>query len=194
MFDVRHLLSHGASWRRFTFFGFTFRARGAYNQRMGEVFTGFLPAVSPEKLTAMSRRVASVAASSAHDPRPSTTSQPGVNLVLRGWFGYFTVFYPTAVIPLCQRIDRHLVRWARWKYKRLAAQRSPRMGVVVRGPLATGSRGVRALAILQRSVLTAGRHEPYESRGSRADLWGPAGEIPAGYPADSHGRRFFFFF
>jgi hypothetical protein len=29
-----------------------------------------------------------------------------------------------------------------------------------------------------------GRHEPYESRGSRADLWGPAGEIPAGYPAD----------
>ena len=24
-----------------------------------------------------------------------------------------------AVIPLCRRIDRHLVRWARWKYKRL---------------------------------------------------------------------------
>jgi hypothetical protein len=56
------------------------------------------------------------------------------------------------------------------------------MGVAGRGPLKE-PRDVRALAILQRSVLTVGRHEPYESRGSRADLWGPAGEIPAGYPA-----------
>ena len=53
----------------------------------------------------------------------------GINLVLRGWLGYFTAFYPTAVIPLCQRIDHHLVRWARWKYKRLA--RSPKTGTSV---------------------------------------------------------------
>ena len=46
----------------------------------------------------------------------------GVNLVVRGWLAYFTAFYPTAVIPLCQRIDRHLERWARRKYKRLAAE------------------------------------------------------------------------
>ena len=43
----------------FTFCGYTFRPRKAYNQRTGEVFTGFLPAVSSEKLTAMSRRVGS---------------------------------------------------------------------------------------------------------------------------------------
>ena len=43
----------------FTFCGYTFRPRKAYNKRTGEVFTGFLPAVSAEKLTAMSRRVAS---------------------------------------------------------------------------------------------------------------------------------------
>ena len=49
---------------------------------------------------------------------------PGINLVVRGWLAYFTAFYPTAVIPLCQRIDHHLERWARWKYKRLA--RSPK--------------------------------------------------------------------
>ena len=45
---------------------------------------------------------------------------PGINLVMRGWLAYFTAFYPTAVRPLCQRIDRHLMRWARRKYKRLA--------------------------------------------------------------------------
>ena len=42
-----------------------------------------------------------------------------INQVLRGWIAYFTAFYPTAVRPLYDRIDRHLVRWARWKYKRL---------------------------------------------------------------------------
>ena len=30
------------------------------------------------------------------------------------------MFYPSAVIPIGKRIDRHLVRWARWKYKRLS--------------------------------------------------------------------------
>jgi hypothetical protein len=37
-----------------------------------------------------------------------------------GWLAYFTVFYPTQVIPLCGRIDRHLMRWARKKYQRLS--------------------------------------------------------------------------
>ena len=53
------------------------------------------------------------------------------------------------------------------------------------GRPSTEPRAVRALAVLQRSALIAGRHEPYESRGSRADLWGPEGEIPSGYPAAS---------
>ena len=107
----------------FTFCGYAFRPRKAYNQRTGEVFTGFLPAVSPEKLTMMSRRVASWRLH-RRTTLDLNNLAAGVNLVLRGWFGYFTAFYPTAVIPLCQRIDRHLVRWARWKYKRL--QRSGR--------------------------------------------------------------------
>ena len=29
-----------------------------------------------------------------------------------------------------------------------------------------------------------GSHEPYESRGSRTDLWGTGGEIPPVYPAE----------
>jgi RNA-directed DNA polymerase len=66
----------------------------------------------------MSRRVASWR---IHRRKNLTLDDlaPGINLVLRGWFSYFTAFYPTAVKPLCQRIDCHLVRWARWKYKRL---------------------------------------------------------------------------
>ena len=33
-----------------------------------------------------------------------------------------------------------------------------------------------------------GWHEPYESRGSRTDLWGTGGEIPPVYPARDGGR------
>ncbi|HVB42933.1 MAG TPA: condensation domain-containing protein, partial [Streptosporangiaceae bacterium] len=36
-----------------------------------------------------------------------------------GWLAYFTRFYPTAVIPLCKRINCHLIRWAKRKYKHL---------------------------------------------------------------------------
>jgi RNA-directed DNA polymerase len=102
----------------FTFCGYTFRPRKAYNKRTGEVFTGFLPAVSPDKLTAMSRRVFSWRIHRRVNLTLNDLAAP-VNQVLRGWLAYFTAFYPTAVRPLYDRIDRHLVRWARWKYKRL---------------------------------------------------------------------------
>ena len=42
-----------------------------------------------------------------------------INPVVAGWLTYFTVFYSTTVIPLCERIDHQLVRWAKRKYKRL---------------------------------------------------------------------------
>jgi hypothetical protein len=102
----------------FTFCGYTFRPRKAYNKKSKEIFTGFLPAVAPGKLTDMSRRVASWR---LHRRTTLTLNDlaAGVNPVLRGWLTYFTAFYPTAVIPLCKRIDRRLVRWARRKYKRL---------------------------------------------------------------------------
>jgi RNA-directed DNA polymerase len=103
----------------FTFCGYTFRPRQARNKRTGEVFTGFLPALAPEKLTAMSRQVASWRLH-RRTAQGLNDLAAGINPVLRGWLAYFTAFYPSAVIPLCKRIDRHLMRWARWKYKRLA--------------------------------------------------------------------------
>jgi len=102
----------------FTFCGYTFRPRKAINKRRGVAFTSFLPAVSPGKLSEMSRRAASWR---LH--RRVTWTLNGlaadVNPVMRGWLTYYTAFYPSAVTPLCRRMDRHLVRWARWKYKRL---------------------------------------------------------------------------
>ncbi len=102
----------------FTFCGYLFRPRKAYSKTRKTAFTSFLPAVAPGKLTAMSRRVTSWQL----QRRTSLTLNDlaaEMNPVLRGWLTYFTAFYQTAVIPLCKRVDRHLMRWARRKYKRL---------------------------------------------------------------------------
>jgi hypothetical protein len=102
----------------FTFLGYTFRPRKALHKDRKGTFTGFLPGVSAEKLTEMSRR----AQAWKLNRRTTLTLAElarAVNPVLGGWLAYFTRFYPTAVIPLCKRINRHLIRWAKRKYKRL---------------------------------------------------------------------------
>jgi len=102
----------------FTFLGYTFRPRKALHKNRKGSFTGFLPGVSAEKLTEMSRK----AQAWKLNRRTTLTLvelAKAINPVSAGWLAYFTRFYPTAVIPLCKRINRHLVRWAKRKYKRL---------------------------------------------------------------------------
>ncbi len=121
----------------FTFCGYAFRPRKAKNKSSGETFMGFLPAVSPGKLSEMSRRVASWRIRRRVNLTLDDLARE-VNPVIGGWLAYYTAFYPTAVTPLCHRIDLHLVRWAERKYKRL--ERRPRRarawlcGVRVREP------------------------------------------------------------
>lgn len=102
----------------FTFCGYTFRPRAAFDKARKRSYTGFLPAVAPGKLTAMSRKAA---AWRLHRHTNSTLDDLAkvANPALRGWLNYFTVFYPSAVNPIGKRMDRHLMRWARRKYKRL---------------------------------------------------------------------------
>lgn len=102
----------------FTFCGYAFRPRKAFSKAKRKAFTGFLPAVAPDKVSGMSRKVT---AWKMHRRTSLTLNDLAreANPVLRGWFAYFTVFYASMVIPLCKRIDRHLMRWARNKYKRL---------------------------------------------------------------------------
>ncbi|HEV2372821.1 MAG TPA: group II intron reverse transcriptase/maturase [Streptosporangiaceae bacterium] len=102
----------------FTFLGYTFRPRKAYSRKRKVAFTCFLPGASADKLTEMSRRVRSWRIHRRTGHTLADLAQE-INPVLRGWLGYFTAFYPAAVVPLCKRVNRHLTRWARWKYKRL---------------------------------------------------------------------------
>jgi RNA-directed DNA polymerase len=107
----------------FTFCGYTFRPRRTMDKNRGRALTGFLPAVSPGKLSEMSRRAASWRLH-RHVNWTLGDHAKEINPVIGGWLNYYAAFYPSEVTPLCHRIDLHLVRWARWKYKRL--ERSPR--------------------------------------------------------------------
>jgi group II intron reverse transcriptase/maturase len=102
----------------FTFCGYAFRPRMAFDMVRKQVYTGFLPAVSPDKLTEMSRKIA---AWRIHRRTNQTLTEIArwLNPVLRGWLNYFTVFYPSKVKPLCERIDFHLMRWVLRKYERM---------------------------------------------------------------------------
>lgn len=135
--DDRRRLDYSAV--TFTFCGYAFRPRKAWDKIRGRARTGFLPAVAPGKLADMSRKVASWRLHRRTTGNLADLAEE-INPVLRGWLNYFTAFYPSAVIPIGKRVDRHLMRWARWKYKRLkpsedrtrtwlnaVRQRSPRM-------------------------------------------------------------------
>ena len=92
----------------FTFCGYAFRPRKAYDRKRKQTYAGFLPAAAPEKLTDMSRK----AVSWQFQRRTTLTLDDlaeEVNPVLRGWLNYFTVFYPSAVTPIGRRVDRHLI-------------------------------------------------------------------------------------
>jgi hypothetical protein len=100
------------------FLGYTFRPRKALHKNRKGSFTGFLPGVSAEKLTEMSRKAQAWKLNRRTTLTLAELAE-ATNPVLAGWLVYFTRYYPTAVIPLCKRMNRHLVRWAKGKYKRL---------------------------------------------------------------------------
>ena len=96
MFDVRHLLSHGASWRRFTFLGYAFRARGARSK--GRNFTSFLPAISPEALKAKSARLREMRIHRRTDLSLDDLAR-WLNPIVSGWINYYGRFYRSELNP-----------------------------------------------------------------------------------------------
>jgi len=102
----------------FTFLGYTFRAREAFNSRYGVYFTGFLPAMSTEALKAKgdelrAMRIHRHAGSSLDD------LVEWLNPIVRGWMTYYGRFYRSQMAPLLRRVNWYLRRWAGKKYRRL---------------------------------------------------------------------------
>ena len=42
-----------------------------------------------------------------------------INAEVQGWINFYGRFYRSELVRLLRRINEYLIRWARWKYKRL---------------------------------------------------------------------------
>jgi RNA-directed DNA polymerase len=119
----------------FTFLGYAFRARGARTKN-GRIFTGFLPAVSPEALKAKSVELRGMRIHRRTDLSLDDLAR-WLNPIVSGWINYYGRFYRTALDPLLKRVNAYLRRWAGRKYRRLRTDKRFRMwwtGLLARQP------------------------------------------------------------
>jgi RNA-directed DNA polymerase len=122
----------------FTFLGYEFRPRLA-KSKYGKHFVSFLPAVSKDAVKAMGREIRSWHWAKRSDKSLDDLARM-FNSVVQGWINYYGRFYKSELLYFLRRLNRHLVRWACRKYKRLKrrerramawlteiARRSPRL-------------------------------------------------------------------
>jgi RNA-directed DNA polymerase len=101
--------------QQFDFLGFTFRARRIKN-RDGQMFIGFVPAVSGAAAKAMRLTVRRWRLHHRNDltlEELATWLRP----IITGWMNYYGHFQRSALIPVFRPLDVFLLRWARRKYR-----------------------------------------------------------------------------
>ena len=105
---------------RFDFLGFTFRPRRA--KWRGDLYgTSFLPAISSKALKAIRQTIRGWSFQTRSDKELDDLARM-FNPFIRGWINYYSHFYKSELYPTLRRIDVHLVRWVRRKFKRLRQQ------------------------------------------------------------------------
>ena len=110
----------------FTFLGCEFRPRGAENKK-GQLFATFSPAVGPDALQAKGRQVRDWR---IHRRVGSDLAElaPWINPVVRGRMNYYGRSNGSRLYRLLQRINSYIVRSPRNKYRRLGSVRRPNGG------------------------------------------------------------------
>jgi RNA-directed DNA polymerase len=100
----------------FDFLGYTFRGRLARGPR--SLFVSFAPAISAKAKKAVGQKIRAW-----HLNRRTGTDLSAlaseINPQVRGWINYYGAFHRSELCSLVRRINEHLLRWARQKYKRL---------------------------------------------------------------------------
>lgn len=101
---------------KFDFLGFCFRPRLVRN-RYGKLFVSFTPAISPRSAKRIRRQVRRwrlhFRVSQSLDDLACR-----VNPIIRGWLNYYGAYQRSSLVPVLRHIDRYLVKWVKWKYKK----------------------------------------------------------------------------
>ena len=101
---------------KFNFLGFEFRGRRAID-RKGNYFIGFNPAISPEKVKDIRKRVREMVGPKQCGWSLSQLAER-LNPCIRGWWNYYGKFFCSELVrQVGNFINCRFVHWARRKYK-----------------------------------------------------------------------------
>ena len=102
--------------KKFTFLGYTFQERSAKNGATGKIFSRFLPAVSNNKARRFRTELKKSRIFNIHQQSLETLAEE-LNPKVRGWYGYFSQYYKSALHRMNDWLDASILRWARTKYR-----------------------------------------------------------------------------
>lgn len=105
----------------FTFGGFEFRPRRVMS-KLGEVFCGFLPAMSNEAVKILHQRWRAMNITKRTQMSLSDIAEE-LDRWLPGVINYYKRFYPSKLKHVLKHLNWLLVKWAQKKYKRLRSKR-----------------------------------------------------------------------
>jgi RNA-directed DNA polymerase len=105
----------------FDFLGYTFRPRQA-KKGQGNLFTGFLPGISPKAMRKIHEEIRSWRLKSRVYQRMEDLAAD-INPVVRGWIHYYGKFYPSRLKTFLQVLNDRLIGWAMRKHKPLRGRR-----------------------------------------------------------------------
>lgn len=111
----------------FTFLGYTFRPRGARNERDQVTFTGFVPAISKDALKKISGTVRRWRLGRRSNLTLADLARR-INPIVRGWMQYYGRFNRSVLYPLLKRINTYLVRFLRKKFRRVRSFKKAKAG------------------------------------------------------------------
>jgi len=102
----------------FDFLGYTFQPRLAAWHGGTQYGVSFLPAAASKALKEIRRVIRRWGLQRRSDKALEDLARM-FNPYIRGWINYYSHFYKSALRPTLRRIDVHLIKWARRKFKRL---------------------------------------------------------------------------
>jgi RNA-directed DNA polymerase len=108
---------------RFEFLGYEFRARGAENRKTKEIFTGFLPAISPKAKKAITAKIRKLNVRNRSDLSLEEIAT-WINPMIQGWMNYYGKYTKSALDTVFQRLNGTLTRWSMKKYKKLTNRKA----------------------------------------------------------------------
>ena len=104
----------------FDFLGYEFRPRSAV-WRGSQLGVSFLPAASPKARKAIRQAIRRWTLHRRTDKTLDDLARM-FNPYIRGWINYYGHFYRSLLLRDLWQIDAYLVRWGRYKFKRLRAR------------------------------------------------------------------------